>query len=147
MDKKDPSPRFAVRRTLFDLVIMLDHERSAQGKVQSATVRDFCPALIVRHRAWYQMMEQRSSHRKSREWFFFFFVQGSRTLSSQTVPTFRVSSVLCWPWGRLDTRIYHAPFYCQKVNFHMRLVFVNRHVSRFVNTNFRKSRLAINQDV
>ena len=32
---------------------MLDHERSAQGKVRSATVRDFCPALIARDRAWY----------------------------------------------------------------------------------------------
>ena len=28
--KKEPSARFAVRRTLFDLVIMLDDERSAQ---------------------------------------------------------------------------------------------------------------------
>ena len=51
---------------------MLDNERSAQGKVMRDSVRDFCPALIVRHRARYQMMEQRSSHRKSREWFFFF---------------------------------------------------------------------------
>ena len=35
--------------------IMLDQERSAQGKVGSAaaTVRDFCPALIVHDRAWY----------------------------------------------------------------------------------------------
>ena len=31
--------------------IMLDHKRSAQGKVRSATVRDFCPALIARDRA------------------------------------------------------------------------------------------------
>ena len=44
--KKEPSPRFAARRKLFDLVIMLDHERSAQ-------VRDFCPALIARDRESY----------------------------------------------------------------------------------------------
>ena len=49
-----------------------DNERSAQCKV----IRDFCPALIVRYRASYQMMEQRSSHRESWKWFFF-FVQGS----------------------------------------------------------------------
>ena len=37
----------------------------------SATVRDFCPPLIVRHRAWYHTMEQRSSRRESQGWFFF----------------------------------------------------------------------------
>ena len=49
--KKEPSARFAVRRTLFDLVIVLDNERSVQGKVMRDSLRDFCPALIVRHRA------------------------------------------------------------------------------------------------
>ena len=65
--KKEPFARFAVKRTLFDLVIMLDNERSAQGKVIRNSVRDFCPALNFRHRARYQRVEQRSSHRKSRE--------------------------------------------------------------------------------
>ena len=69
--KKEPCPRFAARRTLFDLVKMLDHKRSAQGKVRSATIRNFCPALdrsiMISH------VEQRSSHRESRGWFLFFF--------------------------------------------------------------------------
>ena len=70
--KKEPSPRFAARRTLFDLDIMLDDARSAQGKV----IRD-CPQLSpCADRAWYHTMEQRSSHRESRRWFFF-VVQGS----------------------------------------------------------------------
>ena len=51
--KKAPSSRFAARRTLFDLVIscsMMHHQGRACAN-SSATVRDFCPALIVRHQA------------------------------------------------------------------------------------------------
>ena len=55
-------------RTLFDFVIpILDQERSAQGKA-SASIRNFCPALIARDRAWYHMMEQCTSHLESRGW-------------------------------------------------------------------------------
>ena len=50
---------------------------NAGQSLPSATVRDFCPVLIVRHRAWYRTMEQCSSRRESRGWFFFFFLQGS----------------------------------------------------------------------
>ena len=47
--------------------IVLDHERSVQGKV----IRDVCPVLIARDRTWYYVKEQHSSHHKSQEWFFF----------------------------------------------------------------------------
>ena len=59
--KKEPSPRFAARRTLFDLEISCSMTHDQRRAKSSATVRDFCPALIVRHRAWYHTMEQRSS--------------------------------------------------------------------------------------
>ena len=51
--RKDPSSRFAARRTLFHVWY---HARSgviSPGQVRSATVRDFCPALIAPDRAWY----------------------------------------------------------------------------------------------
>ena len=50
--KKEPSSRFAARRTLFHV---WHHARSgaiSAGQVRSATVRDFCPALIAPDRAW-----------------------------------------------------------------------------------------------
>ena len=53
--KKEPSPRFAARRTLFELVIsclIMSNQRRARS---SATIPDFCPVLIARDRAWYQM--------------------------------------------------------------------------------------------
>ena len=55
--------------------IMLDDARSAQGKSRGQS-RMTLPCVIVRHRAWYLKIEQRSSRRESRGWFFF-FVQGS----------------------------------------------------------------------
>ena len=70
--KKEPSPRFAARRTLFDLEISWSMTHDQRRAKSSATVRDFCPALIVRHRAWHHMMEQRSSRHESRGWFFLF---------------------------------------------------------------------------
>ena len=48
-------------------LITLD-QRMALAR-SSATI---CPVLIVRDRAWYHMMEQRSSHCEFRGWFFFF---------------------------------------------------------------------------
>ena len=51
--KKEPSSRFAARRTLFHVWY---HARSGEisaGQVRSATVCDFCPALIAPDRAWY----------------------------------------------------------------------------------------------
>ena len=57
--------------------IMLDHKRSAQRKVRSATLRDFCPALIPRHRAWYHTWNSvlLASNLEDSS---FFFVKGSR---------------------------------------------------------------------
>ena len=80
--KKKTSPRFAVGRTLFDLVIMLDNERSAQGKVIRYCMRNPqllpCVDCAPPSMRMSDDMEQRSSHHKSREWFFFFFfVQSS----------------------------------------------------------------------
>ena len=73
--KKEPSPRFAARRTLFHRVIswsMMHDQRRANVADSRGWL---CPALIVRHRAWYHKIEQRSSRRESRDGSF--FVQGS----------------------------------------------------------------------
>ena len=48
--KKEPSPSFAARRTLFDLVISCAIRSDQRRARPSATVRDFCPALISRGR-------------------------------------------------------------------------------------------------
>ena len=71
--KKAPSRRFAVRRTLFDLVIsclITSDQRRTRSSTRLMTIHDFCPALIARDRAGYRMMEQRSSCRESPGWFF-----------------------------------------------------------------------------
>ena len=49
--KKEPSPRFAARRTMFDLVTSCSMTHDQRRAKSSATVRNFRPALIVRHRA------------------------------------------------------------------------------------------------
>ena len=51
--KKEPSSRFAARRTLFHVWYHARSGAISAGQVQSATVRDFCPALITPDRAWY----------------------------------------------------------------------------------------------
>ena len=51
--KKEPSSRFAARRTLFHVWYHARSGAISVGQVRSATVRDFCPALIKPDRAWY----------------------------------------------------------------------------------------------
>ena len=51
--KKEPSSRFAARRTLFHVWYHARSGAISAGQVRSATVRDFCPALIAPDRAWY----------------------------------------------------------------------------------------------
>ena len=51
--KKEPSSRFAARRTLFHVWYHTRSGAMSAGQVRSATVRDFCPALIAPDRAWY----------------------------------------------------------------------------------------------
>ena len=68
MDKKKNHPwdlRRGERCSTCD--IMLDHARSAQGKSRGWP----CPALIAHDQAWCHKIEQRSSRRESRGWFFF----------------------------------------------------------------------------
>ena len=48
-----PSSRFAARRTLFHVWYHARSGAISAGQVRSATVRDFCPALIAPDRAWY----------------------------------------------------------------------------------------------
>ena len=68
LDKKKEPSRDSRREECCS--IMWYHARdaqSAQGKSRGWT----CPALIVRHRAGYHKIEQCSSRRESRGWFFF----------------------------------------------------------------------------
>ena len=51
--KKEPSSRFAARRMLFHVWYHARSGAISAGQVRSATVRDFCPALIAPDRAWY----------------------------------------------------------------------------------------------
>ena len=51
--KKEPSSRFAARTTLFHVWYHPRSRAISAGQVRSATVRDFCPALIAPDRAWY----------------------------------------------------------------------------------------------
>ena len=51
--KKEPSLRFAARRTLFQVWYHARSGAISAGQTRSATVRDFCPALIAPDRAWY----------------------------------------------------------------------------------------------
>ena len=75
--KKEPSSRFAARRTLFHVWY---HARSGAISARQGLIRD-CPRLLpCADRAWLSKIshvEQRSSGRESRGWFFFFFVQDS----------------------------------------------------------------------
>ena len=48
--KKEPSPRFVARKTLFHVWY---HARSAQGKSRGQSWIGLCPALIARDWAWY----------------------------------------------------------------------------------------------
>ena len=77
--------------------IMLDDTRSTQGKV----IRN-CPRLLpCADRASSSMIshvEQRSSRPESRGWFFFFFIQGSRTVGKHA-----------WPWAPELTRTVYIP--------------------------------------
>ena len=50
---KKPSSRFAARRTLFHVWYHARSGAISAGQVRSATLRDFCPALIAPDRAWY----------------------------------------------------------------------------------------------
>ena len=70
--KKEPSTRFAARRTLFHRVISCSMTHDQRRAKVADSRRWLCPALIVRHRARYQKIEQHSSHRESGGWFFFF---------------------------------------------------------------------------
>ena len=69
--KKEPSLRFAARRTLFHVWY---HARSQAISAGQGPIRD-CPRLLpCADRAWSSMIshvEQRSSRRESRRWFFF----------------------------------------------------------------------------
>ena len=51
--KKEPSSRFAASRTLLHVWYHARSGAISAGQVRSATVRDFCPALIAPDRAWY----------------------------------------------------------------------------------------------
>ena len=77
--------------------IMLDDARSAQGKSRRQS-RMTLPELIVRHRAWYHKIEQRSSCRKSRGWFSFFL---SRVVHVDQLV--HVKSCTWWPASCLAT--------------------------------------------
>ena len=50
--KKEPLSRFAARRTLFHVWYYAQSGAISAGQVRSATVRDFCPALIAPDWAW-----------------------------------------------------------------------------------------------
>ena len=77
---KEPSPKFTARRTQFNLVISCLITSDQRRARSSATIRDFCSALIARVWAWYHKIELCSSRREFRGWPFF-FVQGSSTSS------------------------------------------------------------------
>ena len=86
--KKEPSSRFAARRTLFHVWYHAQsHAISAEQK--SRTVADL--TMPCADRWWSSMIshvEQHSSRRQSRGWFFFFFfVQGSNYLYSKMIIT------------------------------------------------------------
>ena len=74
--KKEPSSRFEARRTLFHVGY---HARSAgisAGQVRSATVRDFCPALIAPDRARYHRWDSVLLAANLEDGSFFFFCPG-----------------------------------------------------------------------
>ena len=51
--KKEPSSRFAARRTRFHVWYHARSGAASAGQVRSTTVRDFCLALIAPDREWY----------------------------------------------------------------------------------------------
>ena len=73
--KKKNHPRDSRREEHCSIVRYHARWRTISTGQKSRTVADgrLCPALIVRHRAWYHKIEQHSSRRESRGWFFFFF--------------------------------------------------------------------------
>ena len=75
--KKEPSSRFAARKTLFHVWYHARSGAISAGQVRSATVRDFCPALIAPDRAWYQTWNSVLLAANLDDGSFF-FVQGSR---------------------------------------------------------------------
>ena len=93
--KKEPSPRFAARRTLFDLAIILDHERSAQGKVRSATICNFCPALIALDRAWYHTWNSVLIAANLEKGSFFFLSRVVATAIECMLASMRVAVCIC----------------------------------------------------
>ena len=105
--RKEPSPRFAVRRTLFHCVISWSMTHDQRRAKSSATDRQLVLALILRHRAWFHMMEERSSRRESRGLFFLFLSRVAGETHGNTLPP-----PWCFetPW-RSQTRILPcAPF-------------------------------------
>ena len=68
--KKEPSPRFAARRTLF---YVWYHARSRVTSAEKSRGQPWMtlPWLIACDQPWYHKIEQCSSRRESQGWFFF----------------------------------------------------------------------------
>ena len=92
LDKKEPSPRFAARRTLFHHVIScsITHDQ------RRTRVADDL-ALIARDQAWYHRIEQCSFRRESQGWFFF-FIKGCTCLNQEVnfLLSFHFRSLKFW---------------------------------------------------
>ena len=133
--EKEPSPRFAARRTLFDLVISCSITHDQRRAKSSATVRNFRPVLIVRHRAWYHTMEQRSSRRESRRWFFFFLSRVVEVVNSGDLVLAPTGSDFCMTAHHISVHFHCRRTRAVTVVLHQPVTYQggagNRHDLRF----------------